>query len=203
EDLRDTSRIYEIGQVELLAEFLRRQAGQLLNVATLSTRVRASQDSIRRWIAVLEGLYYCFRISPWSNNIGRSLLKEPKVYLWDWSTLDTPGARHENLVAVHLLKAIHWWQDTDMGDFGLYFLRTKDQREVDFLITQDTRPYALIEVKTSEQQTLSGSLAYFQRMTGAPHAFQVVMEADYAEMDCFDLTHPVKVPARTLLSQLV
>lgn len=81
EDIRDTTRIYEIGQVELLAELLRTQTGQLINYASLSRKVRASQDSIRRWITTLESLYFCFGIRPWSQNITRSLLKNPKIYL--------------------------------------------------------------------------------------------------------------------------
>jgi hypothetical protein len=203
QDIRDTTRIYEVGQVELLAEFLRQQAGQLSNVAALATRIRASQDSIRRWLSALESLYYCFSVRPWTRNISRSLLKEPKIYLWDWSTIDDPGMRHENFVASHLLKAVHWWQDTGLGDCGLYFLRTKDKREVDFLVVRDNEPWFLVEVKTGANQPLNKNLAYFQEYTAAPHAFQVILNADFTSADCFELHHPAKVAARTFLSQLI
>ena len=203
EDLRDVTRINEVGQVELLAEFIRRQSGQLLNYASLARKIRASQDSIRRWIEVLASLYYCYLIRPWTQNVSRSLLKEPKVYLTDWSIVDAPGARFENMVACHLLKAVTWWQDTGMGEYGLHFLRTKDKREVDFIVSRNGRPWFIVEAKSSQKRPLSKSLAYFQSRIGAAHAFQVVADAAYEDVDCFAFDYPVKVPARTFLSQLV
>lgn len=203
EDLRDVTRINEVGQVELLAEFIRQQSGQLLNYASLARKIRASQDSIRRWIGVLESLYYCFMIRPWTKNVTRSLLKEPKIYLADWSMVDDPGARFENMVGCHLLKAVSWWQDSGMGEYGLHSLRTKDKREVDFLVSRDGRPWFIVEAKSSQTRPLAKNLGYFQDRIGAKHAFQVVADAEFEEVDCFAYDYPIKVPARTLLSQLV
>jgi predicted AAA+ superfamily ATPase len=202
EDIRDISKIHEIGQVELLAEFLKQQSGQLVNYASLGRKIRASQDSIRRWISVLESLYYCFTIRPWIKNVSRSLLKDPKIYLSDWSLVDDPGAMHENLVACHLLKAVTWWQDQGFGEYGLHFLRTKDKREVDFLITENNKPWFLIEVKSSKSRPLSKQLEYFKTRTGAKHAFQIMMDADFEDANCFDYSYPVRVSARSFLSQL-
>jgi len=203
EDIRDLTNIHEIGQVELLAEFLRQQAGQLSNYASLARKIRASENSIRRWISALESLYYCFSIRPWTRNISRSLLKEPKIYLWDWSTISNPGARNENFVAGHLLKAVNWWQDTGFGEYGLYYIRTKDKREVDFLVTKNDQAWFLIEVKTSPNKELNKNLHYFQSLTGAKHAFQVSMDENFIDADCFEIEYPVRVPARSLLSQLI
>lgn len=55
--------------------------------------------------------------------------------------------RAENFVASHLLKAVHWWNDLGMGEFGLYYLRTKDQKEVDFLVSKNGNPWFLVEMK--------------------------------------------------------
>jgi predicted AAA+ superfamily ATPase len=203
EDLRDLTRIQELGQVEMLAELLRRRAGQLTSYASLARAVNASVDSIRRWLVTLERLYYCFSIRPWSRNVARALRKEPKYYLWDWSVVEEPGARFENLVASALLKAIHFWTDRGLGDFGLYFVRDKQKREVDFLVTRDDRPWFLAEVKSSGSAPLSGALPYFQVQTGAAHAFQVAFDLPFVERDCFEITRPMVVPARTLLAQLV
>jgi len=57
-------------------------------------------------------------------------------------------------------------------------------------------------VKQSETR-LAPSLAYYQRATGAEHAFQVVLDLDYETINCFEYQRPIVVPARTLLSQLV
>lgn len=203
EDLRDLTRIQELGQVEMLAELLRIQVGQLTSYSYLAKNVRVSVDTVRRWIATLESLYYCFTVKPWHRNVARALRKEPKYYLWDWSQVDDAGARAENLVASALLKAVHWWTETGQGEFGLHFIRDKQKREVDFLVTRDQKPWILIEVKSSEKADLSESLSYFQKQTRAEHAFQLAMEAGFIERDCFEHHDPIIVPARTLLAQLV
>jgi hypothetical protein len=203
EDLRDLTRIQELGQLEMLAEILLQQAGQLTSYTFLSKTVRVAVDTVRRWVATLESLYYCFSVKPWYKNVTRALRKEPKYYLWDWSQLADPGARAENLVACALLKATHWWTESGQGDFGLHFVRDKEKREVDFLVTRDQLPWFLVEVKSGAKAALSNSLAWFQSQTQAEHAFQVAMDLDYVEADCFAHRKPIIVPARTLLAQLV
>ncbi len=151
---------------------------------------------------MLEGLYYCFRVRPWTRNIARSLRKEPKTYLWDWSLVEDPGARVENLVAAALYKATQTWTDLGLGSFDLYYLRDKQKREVDFLVSRDDQAWFLIEVKSSSSAPLSKHLQTYQQATGAKHAFQVAWDAPYVDRDCFDAQTPVIVPARTLLSQL-
>lgn len=203
EDLRDATRIQNIGQVEILAEYLVHQAGSLTNYSNLANAVNISVDTVRRWIATLESLYFCFSIRPWSANIPKSLRKQPKTYIWDWSLLSDKGARNENFIACHLLKAVHWWTDTGLGRYQLYFIRDKDKREVDFLVTRDEKPWFLVEVKTSGKTKLSRHLSTFQEKTGATHAMQVAMDLEYAAEDCFAVKQPVIVPAKTFLSQLV
>jgi len=112
------------------------------------------------------------------------------------------GARTETFIACHLLKAVQTWEDLGFGTFELHYLRDKQQREVDFLISRDGNPWFLVEAKRSDR-VLSPSLAFFQKQLKAPHAFQVVMELPYVSADCFTQNAPTVVPARTLLSQLV
>ena len=201
EDLRDLTRVQELGQVETLATFLRLQSAGALNYAALATRLCAAQDSVRRWLAALESLYYCFRLTPWTENVARSLLKEPKVYLWDWSGITDIGKRNETFLAVHLQKAVQVWTDRGDGEFSLHYLRTKDGREVDFVVAKNNRPWMLVECKTSDT-TLSPALKAFANSLKAEHAFQVVMDTPFKGADCFAVKVPVWVPAKTFLSQL-
>jgi hypothetical protein len=113
------------------------------------------------------------------------------------------GARLENLTASHLLKAVHFWTDTGLGSFDLHYLRDKLQREVDFLVTRDGKPWFLVETKTSGTRGPAPALALFQRQTGVAHALQVAFDLDYVEADCFATDRPTVVPAATFLSQLV
>jgi predicted AAA+ superfamily ATPase len=133
----------------------------------------------------------------------RSLIKEPKMYLWDWSLVDDPGSRYENFISAHLYKAVHFWTDVGLGNYGLYFLRDKEKREVDFLVTKDNKPWFLVEAKSSNKLGISKNLYYYQEQIKAKHAFQVTMDMDYINIDCFSYTKPTIIPATTFLSQLV
>jgi uncharacterized protein len=204
EDIRDLAKIQEIGQMEVLAELLRHQVGQLTSYESLAKKVRVSSPTIRHWLEVLKSFYYCFEVRPYSKNITRSLLKEPKYYLWDWSFCEENGSRFENLIASHLYKAVHFWTDYGLGDYKLKFLRDKEKREVDFIVVKNGQPWILVEVKSSDNKQISPSLRYFQEMTGAPYAFQVILDMPYVNKSCFEVTQkPLIVPARTFLSQLV
>ena len=67
---------------------------------------------------------------------------------------------------------------------------------------RDRKPWFLVEVKLTDS-SLSPSLAYFQTLIKAPHAFQAVANLPYEPADCFKVQQPVVVPAKTLLSQLL
>ena len=203
EDLRDLTQIHEVGQVEVLAELLAASAGQLASYSSLASNVQVAVDTIRRWIAALEALFYCFSVRPWFKSVPKSLRKQPKIYLWDWSLLDNEAARRENFVASHLLKAVHWWTDLGLGTFGLHYLRDKAKREVDFLVVRDGKPWFLVEVKSTDRGSVSPALSYYLEQTGAEHAFQIAFDLDYVDRDCFEARRPLIVPASTLLSQLV
>lgn len=161
EDLRDLTKVHELEQMQVFAELLKHQAGHLTSLTELSKKVNVSVDTIRRWLQILKSFYYCYTLQPWSRNVSRSLLKQPKVYLWDWSCITDVGARAENFIASHLLKAVHFWTDRGWGDYELYYLRDKEKREVDFLITKDDNPWCLVEVKNSSNGSPSKSLYYF------------------------------------------
>lgn len=203
EDIRELTKIQEIGEIELLAELLQSQAGGLTNYSTLASKISVSVDTIKRWINVLKSFYYCFSLKPWTKNITRSLLKEPKIFLWDWSLISDPGARKENFIASHLLKAVHFWSDIGLGDYRLYYLRDKEKREVDFLVTKNDKPWILVEAKSSQNGGLSKSLFYYKNLTQAPYAFQVNFDMEFEPGNCFSSTEPIHVSAKTFLSQLV
>ncbi len=202
-DLQDLTKIQELSQLEVLAELLRFQVGQLTTYDSLARKLRVAWKTVHRWVEHLRAVYYCFLIKPWSKNLSRSLIKEPKVYLYDWTLCDNPGARAENFVASHLLKAVHFWTDHGFGEYDLYYLRDRDKREVDFVVVRNQKPWLIVEVKNGPSKNISPHLSYFQEQTGAEHAFQVSLEKPYVDRNCFEITHPVIVPARTLLSQLV
>ena len=203
EDVRDLTQVQQLDQLEVMVRLLVGRSAQQLVYGNLSRQVRVSVDTIRRWIAALCDLHLGFLVRPWFANISRSLRKEPKWYLRDWASIENVGQRTETFVACHLLKAVDGWNDMGLGTFELGYLRDKEKREVDFLVARDGKPWFLAEAKYSDE-SLSPSLMRYQDQLGAPFAFQVTLDADYVDRDCFARPgRPVIVPARTFLSQLL
>lgn len=203
EDIRDLSNIQELSQIQLLAEILQQEASHSLNYSSLAAKIKVSAPTLQRWIGLLKNLYFCFTIQPFSKNLSRSLIKEPKIYLWNWAIIEDQGARLENFVASHLYKAVQFWTDRGLGEFDLYYLRDKEKREVDFLVTKNKKPWFLVEAKSSGSKGISRWLYYFKEKLNVPHAFQIGFDLPFVDQDCFEINEPVIVPAKTFLSQLI
>lgn len=204
EDLRDISRVQDLNGLRSLAELLASRVGGGINYATLANDLSVSPDTAKAWIGILESVYYCYSITPWFANVANSILKQPKVYLWDWSLLKDPGAKNENFIASHLLKSVQWWTDSGLGDFSLHYLRTKQQKEVDFLVARDKQPFMLVECKTSFHDPLSHALAEFQKTLGAKYAFQVALDEPQSNLNPLEYENqPIKISALDLLKVLV
>lgn len=201
EDMREVTRVQDLGSLEALMRILAERSAQQMVFGNLATDLGVAPDTLKRWVDLLGRLHFGFLVRPWHANVAKALRKEPKWFLRDWSGVADPGARAETLVACHLLKAVEGWTDLGFGEFELRYLRDKQKREVDFLVVRDRKPWFLVEVKAGETK-LSPWLAHFQGQTGAPHAFQAVLDLPFEAVDCFTADRPVVVPALTLLSQL-
>jgi predicted AAA+ superfamily ATPase len=203
EDMRDLTQIHQLDQLEILVNLLISCSSHQLVYSNLANEIQVSIDTVRRWISTLCNLHLGFLIRPWYKNVSRSLRKEPKWYLRDWSVIDDPGDKAETFIACHLLKAVEGWNDLGLGNFKLGYLRDKNQREVDFIVVKNDKPWFLAEVKNTES-ALSPSLKYHQQQLKAPFAFQIVIEQEYVDADCFGKQgRAVIVPATTFLSQLL
>ena len=118
-----------------------------------------------------------FFIRPYSKNFKRTIKAAPKFYLYDILQIPKtePSRRLENMTALHLIKACHFWTDTGEGFFDLFFVRDKEKREVDFLITRDKKPWMLIECK-SQSKNLSPHLLYYKDQLKTLLNFQLVTD---------------------------
>ena len=121
------------------------------------------------------------------------------MYFADWSWVVDRGPRIENLVACQLRAQLSFWQDQGLGEFGLWYLRDKDGREADFLVTRDGKPWLVLEVKASDTALAPGFL-HMVRQVGAPHNFQLVVDLPEVDADPFARgSDPLVVPLRTFL----
>ncbi len=175
EDLRDFKGVMDLHAFRLLCEILPEKVGGLLSMNSLKEDVGVAYATVRSWLEVLDSLYFTFRIRPYSTRIARALKAETKLYLFDILQIPSENRpkRLENLAALHLLKACHYWTDTAQGNFELSFVRDKEKREVDFLVLKDRKPWILIECK-SNQKSISNALTYFNRILRPDHCFQLV-----------------------------
>ena len=202
EDIRDMTGVQDIDRLAVLARLLATRSSDQLIHSSLAKQVRVSENTVRSWVATLSSFHYGFLVRPWFRNVAKALRKEPKWFLRDWSGIADAGKRTETFCACHLLKAVEGWTDLGLGSFELHYLRDTQKREVDFLVVRDEEPWLLVEAKQGAAG-LSPHLDHFQRQTRAEHAFQVSMDADYVDTDCFSRTDPVVVPGRTFFAQLL
>jgi len=173
EDILDVQSIRDIGNMKLLSDILSSKVGSLLSLNAIREDLEVSHRAVTHWMDILESFYYHFRIYPYSTKKIRSLKKEPKLYLWDWSEVEDEAARFENLIASHLLKFVHFITDYEGYRAELYFLRDVDKREVDFLVTIDAKPWFAVEAKLSDTN-LSPNLLYFKERLSVPYVYQTV-----------------------------
>ncbi len=148
QDLIDLSSVRDIDAIQTLVLLLSQRAGSTVSYANLARDLDRDPNTIKRWLELLENLYIIHRVTPFSRNVARSLKKEPKFYLYDHALVEDAGARLENIVANALKKELHFLEDTQGVRGELHYLRTKDGKELDFLVSIDGHPTRLIEVKT-------------------------------------------------------
>jgi hypothetical protein len=177
EDLRDLSRIPDLSRIEMLASLIPERVSSPLSRNSLREDLEVSHSSVTTWMDYLRQLYYVFDVRPYHRSLARALRKEPKIYLSDFSEVSEPGARFENFIASHLLKACDYWTDNGYGTFSLRYLRTKERREIDFLILRDNTPWLPVEAKLSDQSP-SPSWKHFLPRLGCGFALQIVRTED-------------------------
>lgn len=173
EDLRDLSRIQELSQVEMLVSLLPARAAGVLSITALREDLEVAFATMKLWIDYLKHVYYLFEIKPYAQSIPRSLKKEGKLYLYDWSEVTTDGARFENLVACHLLKYAHFLTDTGDALVELRYLKNKQRQEIDFLLLKNGKPWLPVEVKLSDDK-LSPNWKVFLKHLPCDRGIQVV-----------------------------
>ena len=180
EDVRDLKSIGDISGLQTLAALLPTKVGGLLSMNSLREDVGVAYATIRSWVQVFEALYHCFLVRPYAKKVARALTAMPKLYLFDTLAIpdESMGARLENLVALHLLKTCHYFTDLAHGNFELRYLRDKEQREVDFLMLRDGKPWFLVECKSGDTEP-APAIQYFQSALSGVDAYQLVTVPGY------------------------
>ena len=172
-DILDFEKVHDFKSIQLTLELMRQRVGSPLSFASLARDVGCSPNTIKRYIEIFEALYIIFRVTPYHRNIARSIQKEAKIYFYDnGMVVGNEGVRFENLVAISLLKHLNAIEDYKGKRTSLKTLRTKEKKEVDFVLVVENEPVCMLEVKLSDSQ-ISPALRYFHKRYRIP-AIQLV-----------------------------
>jgi hypothetical protein len=165
-DVRTISQVGDLAIFQRFVELCAGRTGQLVNFLSLASDCGVTQPTAKAWLGVLEASYLVFRLPPYHRNLGKRLVKTPKLHFYDtglacWLI----GIRTPEQLRTHPLRGpiFETWVVSEFlkhrlnqGESrGLYFYRNRDGAEVDVLIEHPSH-LTLIEAKSS--QTPSSSL---------------------------------------------
>jgi predicted AAA+ superfamily ATPase len=163
-DIKDISRIEGVQQLPRLLSLVATQSGSLVNMSSLSRDAGLVMMTLKRYLALLEATFLIKRLPAWFRNIGKRLLKSPKIYLIDTglfsyligldrSRLNTDpklmGQLLESFVMQELFKQSAWSNTLP----EIYYYRSTAGREVDFVLESRAGRIVGVEVKASATVT--------------------------------------------------
>jgi predicted AAA+ superfamily ATPase len=159
---KDVRQIINIKNLSDFQKFIRICAGRTgseFNASHLSNEIGVSVKTIQEWLSVLEASYVVFRLQPFYKNIGKRLLKTPKIYFYDTAivcfllgietaeqlkTHPLRGMIFENYVVLEFIK-----QRYNAGKpNNLFFYRDKSQHEID-IVQEFSYQYKAYEIKSA------------------------------------------------------
>jgi hypothetical protein len=178
---RDVRSLRQIGDLTSFQSFLQALAarnGLLLNLTDLARDLGVSVNTAKAWLSVLEATYQVVILRPYFANVGKRLVKTPKVYFADTGTLchlaglkdpahaaagPMGGALFETAVLMEIFKTL----THRGGEPRLYFWRTAAGLEVDIVAAVDGL-LVPIEVKLSStpRPAMADSICAFRRDFG-------------------------------------
>lgn len=178
---RDVRQLLNIKDMLRFQTFIRLCAGRTgseFNASALSNETGVAVPTIREWLSVLEASYVVLRLPPFFRNVGKRLVKTPKLYFCDTglacfllgietddqlATHPLRGALFENLVVLEFYKS-----QLHRGKLpNLYFYKDKSQREVDLIREHGSKLHAY-EIKSARRfhKSFADNLQYFKRIAG-------------------------------------
>lgn len=175
-DVRDLRNIGNLLQFRKFLGLVAGRVGQLVNYNSLAGDVGVSNKTIEDWISVLEATFIIYRIPPYFENIGKRLIKSPKIYFWDTGLLNyllgirnveslsnhyLVGGIFENLVVSEIMKI----KNNNKKEGEIYFYRDSSGKEVD-LVIKTTMGAIPIEIKSANHfsDSFLDNLKYWSKL---------------------------------------
>ncbi len=171
-DVRSLFQIEDMAKFNRLVKLLAINSGNLLNINSLSSAVGMSQYLASQYITVLENTYLVELLSPYFTNRKKEVVKAHKVYFVDSGlrnyligNLDFTEERQD--IGTLLEGAVFGGVKKRNGKTKLYFWRTQNKAEVDFILEHPQKLYPL-EVNKSGKSTraLYAFMSYYKEDKG-------------------------------------
>ncbi len=158
-DVRNLANVEHLTLLPRLLSLLATRSSCLLNYSELSRSLGLPQSTLKRYMALLETTFLVQLLPPWSSNLGKRLVKSPKLMLCDTglmasllgvdSSREIPdhavGSLVENYVAMELRKQLGWSNTRT----SLYHFRERTGKEVDVVLENAAGQVIGVEVKAS------------------------------------------------------
>jgi len=207
-DVRDIADVNGLTLLPKLLSLLATRVSSLLNFSELARSSQIPETTLKRYLTILETAFLTFRLPPWSTNLGKRLVKTPKIFLTDTglavhllglgpSSLSTDhpfiGPLLENFVVSELIKQASWSHTHPT----LYHFRTSAGCEVDILL-EDARGHCVgIEVKcgkTVGPRDVQG-LKSLSEMAGKKFVRGIILYAGQDTIPFAQNIHALPLPA--------
>ena len=184
DDISSVETISDLGTAELVLLRLPDLVGSPLSINGLAEDAQTSFKTIKRWLDIFERFYAIYRLSPFGSVKIKAVKKEQKHYHYDWTLIKEPGLRFENMIASHLIKRIHYVQDTEGREVELRYFKDTEQREVDFVVTEDAKPILFIETKYADTN-ISPNLKFLKKKFPDVKSYQLTYNSkkDFVSAD--------------------
>jgi uncharacterized protein len=177
-DVRSLRQVGDLTQFQLFLRTLAARSGQLLNLADVGRDLGIALNTAKAWLSVLEATDQIFVLRPFHVNLGKRLVKTPKVYFADTGTLcylvglrDPEHARSGPLGGAIFETAVIGEIRRSIIHSGtqaqIFFWRTSTGNEVD-LVVQTPEGLVPVEIKLSAtpKPSMANGIASLRRDTG-------------------------------------
>jgi predicted AAA+ superfamily ATPase len=165
EEIRREGLVRDWGKFQRFLQLAAAESGQIVNYAAISHEGALSQPTVKAHYQLLEDMFLGFTLPAWTRSARKQLLSTPRFYLFDLgvrhaaagltasaqTVLSNPGPVFEQWVGIELWKRLRY-----LGKGNLFYMRTKDGAEVDFIIEHGGEIIP-IEVKWTENPTPSAA----------------------------------------------
>ncbi|MCY4674466.1 MAG: ATP-binding protein [Bacteroidetes bacterium] len=177
-DIRTLRQIGNLTQYQSFLRMLAARSAQLINVTDIARDLGVAVNTVRAWLSILEATYQVIVLRPYFSNVGKRLVKTPKVYFTDVGTLchlvglrdpehaasgPMGGAILETAVLSEIFKTLTHRGITPR----IYFWRTLSGSEVDLVVEVSGRLIPLeVKLSATPRPSMARSIRNFQRDAG-------------------------------------